>query len=187
MRVARDLAKTTMLCQSDFLMVKKPPVPYLVKLGFLEESGQAFHHQASLTAYLKTLCPDDFRLEIVKMTTCLLPLQFGARFGIVSTPVLVRDVYLCCGKIKVVFARSFLPLSTLKGYWRCLKRLDKPLGEVLFQHSNIRREHVTTQKIAYPKPCLGRFLIFRLPTGPILVTEWLALKNNFSTPSNCHV
>lgn len=176
-----------MLYQSDCLMVKKPPATHLVKLGFLEKARHAFDHRSSLTAYLKTLCPDDFHLEIVKMTTCRLPLQFGARFGIVSTPVLVRDVYLCCGKIKVVFARSYLPLSTLRGYWRCLKRLDKPLGEVLFQRSNIRREHITIQKIVYPTPCLGRFLIFRLPTGPILVTEWLALKNNFYTPSNCHV
>jgi len=67
----------------------------------------------------------------------------------------------------------------LKGYWRCLQSLKRPLGEVLFHHRHIKREFLGFYRVAYPKACLGRFLRFHLPTGPILVTEWLALKKIF--------
>jgi len=95
---------------------------------------------------------------------------------------IIRDVYLCCSHQKLIYARSFLPLSSLKGYWRCLQSLKRPLGTVLFHHRYVKREFLGFYSVAYPKACLGRFLRFHLPTGPILVTEWLALKKDLSTP-----
>jgi chorismate-pyruvate lyase len=164
-----------------FFDVKKPPALCLAKLVCFDESIKLFSQSSSLTDQIKNLCATDFRFKIIKNSSGALsdpPLPYKpfAQTGI------IRDVYLCCGHQKLIYARSFLPLSSLKGYWRCLQSLKRPLGTVLFHHRYVKREFLGFYSVAYPKACLGRFLRFHLPTGPILVTEWVALKKDLSTP-----
>jgi len=67
----------------------------------------------------------------------------------------------------------------LKRVLALLAIAQTPIGRSAFHHRHIKREFLGFYRVAYPKACLGRFLRFHLPTGPILVTEWLALKKIF--------
>jgi len=55
--------------------------------------------------------------------------------------VLLRQVQLRCGREVLVYARSVIPLATLRGKHRRLKSLgNKPLGAYLFAHHQLKRE-----------------------------------------------
>ncbi len=100
---------------------------------------------------------------------------------------LVRQVRLLCGVRPLVFARSIVPSSTLRGTTRRLSCLgSRPLADVLFTDSSVQREemefallrpgHVlhelTTKALEIHAPALwGRRSLFRLRRKPLLVSE----------------
>jgi chorismate--pyruvate lyase len=56
---------------------------------------------------------------------------------------MIREVDLLCRGIPVVFARTIIPATSLKGRSRSLGGLgNRPLGAVLFQNPTTRREKV---------------------------------------------
>ncbi len=88
----------------------------------------------------------------------------------------------------MVYARSIIPLRTLRGSHRRLKFLrDKPLGAYLFAHPNLRREQQQLACIQRTEPLFdlaisessercdhiwGRRSLFRLDGKALLVSEF---------------
>jgi chorismate--pyruvate lyase len=97
---------------------------------------------------------------------------------------LIREVILHCDQRPVVFARSLMPLDTLNGPFRYLRKLGSlPLGALLFADPGLKREEF---EIAYagaasfdvpsllgpqPEALWGRRSKFRLRGKQLLVGE----------------
>ena len=62
---------------------------------------------------------------------------------------LLRQVQLLCGDVVCVYARSIIPLKTLKGRHRRLRFLgDRPLGAYLFANPGLQRNQQQLASIA---------------------------------------
>lgn len=100
---------------------------------------------------------------------------------------LVREVFLRCGRTRVVFAHSVTRPASLRGAWRGLARLGtRSLGAALFADPRVRRRPLRYRKLGprnelHVRACAatGRRLpalwarrsLFTLGKSPILVTE----------------
>ncbi len=101
--------------------------------------------------------------------------------------VLVREVYLCCGMLPVVFAHTVMRPEDLQGVWRAVTVLgSRPLGAALFadprvwrgplRHKKIGPHHELYRRAVDALPRRGASLwarrsLFALHKSPILVTE----------------
>ena len=97
---------------------------------------------------------------------------------------LIRQVYLYCDAVPVVYARTVIPLSTLTGPQRCYANLgNRPLGAMLFADRSMRRDQVMVTCL-HPEQALytkiaetgddiwGRRSVFRVGGKPLLVSEF---------------
>jgi chorismate lyase len=101
--------------------------------------------------------------------------------------VLVREVFLYCGDMPVVFAHTVLNSQHLRGPWRSVTTLgNRPLGAALFADAKVERHPLRQRKIGWhhelhrrlsrfvrlvPRSLWARRSLFRLHDSPILVTE----------------
>ncbi len=96
---------------------------------------------------------------------------------------LVRQVLLCCGDNPLVYARTVIPATTIKGAERRYANLgNRPLGAMLFADRTMRREdvhvsilrdsHEANQFIKGDEPVWGRRSVFRVAGKPLLVSEY---------------
>lgn len=75
----------------------------------------------------------------------------------------IRTVTLGCDDRPWVFARTVMPLSSLRGEQRRLKRLgSRPLGSVLFTRPDLRRGPLELREVAPDDPLLRAW---RIDTG----------------------
>jgi chorismate--pyruvate lyase len=142
--------------------------------------------RGSLTTRVRSRCKA-FRVELVfqgpRRATRDERFVAGAR----SRRVLVREVFLCCGRERMVFAHSVTPLANLRGAWHGLTALGtRPLGAALFADPRVTRHPLRYRRLA-PRdelhararaatastfPALwARRSLFTLGKSPILVTE----------------
>jgi chorismate--pyruvate lyase len=105
----------------------------------------------------------------------------------VKQHAVIREVYLFCDEVPVVFAHSVLPAHSLKGAWRALHGLgSRPLGAALFADPRVRRSPLSFRKLPArhalalravagpglaPGPLWARRSGFFLNRRVILVTE----------------
>ena len=141
----------------------------------------------SLTARLQARCGDGFRVRRLRSDYARPRPEEAQALGIRPRRVaLLREVLLYCGARPVVYARSVIPLPTLRGAHRRLARLgDKPLGAYLFARPEMRREHMEfamfspqdavfaalPTAVRQSGPVWGRRAVFRLAGKPLLVAE----------------
>lgn len=60
----------------------------------------------------------------------------------------LREVFLTCSEIPVVYAHSVLPLASLRGPWRLLGKLGgRPLGDILFRDPRVQRAPLEFKKL----------------------------------------
>ena len=65
----------------------------------------------------------------------------------------VREVVLRIDGRPAVWARSSTPLTAVKGPWRAIKGLGtRPLAELLFEHSQVRRDPLIAQALPVQGP-----------------------------------
>lgn len=95
----------------------------------------------SLTRHLQAVCGDAFTVELRGQRWSRPLAGERAELGMPDRAwALVRQVYLCCGSRRLVYARTVMPRSTLQGRRRRYARLgERPLGEVLFASPDVRR------------------------------------------------
>lgn len=93
----------------------------------------------------------------------------------------VREVILYGHTIPWVYARTVIPLSTLRGKLRRLHYLgSRPLGGTLFADPSLRRKNIEIAQVNAPhlrhsakrlKPLWGRRSLFIIKNKPLLVGE----------------
>ncbi len=142
----------------------------------------------SLTARLKRACPGGFRVRLRRQEWGR-PLYsegrlLGMRRGNIA---IIREVELLCNEVPWVFARTVIPVTSLRGPARRLTMLGtKPLGEVLFADPRTRRVVMEMARIdrrdnlfhsaitsldREPDGLWGRRTLFHLDGSPLLVNE----------------
>ena len=148
--------------------------------------------RGSLTARIAARCPD---IRVQVLFQGLRRPDRDERFLFADrgrARVLVREVFLVCRDVPVVFAHTVLAPTHLRGAWRGLSTLgSKPLGAALFADPRIERFALRTRKLGWhhdlqrrvqryaPRSkteavqgsLWARRSLFRLHDSPILVTE----------------
>lgn len=158
---------------------ERSPPPAL--LPWIEDPG-------SLTERMRKVCGSDFRLELLRqqharpLKSEVLALALPSR-----RYALVREVLLCRRGTPWIFARSVLPLPTLRGANRRIARLGvRPLGDVLFSSSDLYRGEIKISPLDVHPSLFGicanalgrepagswlRQSLFRINKEPLLVSE----------------
>jgi len=143
--------------------------------------------RGSLTDRICARC-DAFRVEVVFQGLRRATRDEHPFFGARARQTLVREVYLWCGDVPVVFAHSVAHRSDLRRAWRSLAGLgSRPLGAALFADPRVRRQALRFRELSAHDELTARALartgktgrpalwarrsLFTLDSSPILVTE----------------
>lgn len=142
------------------------------------------HDNGSLTAKLLKLSRGDFHVEVLRQAQGRASRSEARALGIAfSERCLIREVILCGHNQPWVFARSVLPLSSLTGSLRHLRKQgSRPLGAFLFSQPHLQRSPIALSLISshdgyVPAKLLGdtavwgRRSIFSVDGKPLLVSE----------------
>jgi len=143
---------------------------------------------ASLTLRLQQLCSGKFRVRVLSQVSGR-PTQDEAR-ALGMRPdgkAIIRQVQLLCDGQAWVYARTIIPVTSLRGRLRRLAHLGtRPLGGMLFADPGMRRDivelacirkgqalhgQVTRGMRSKPDCVWGRRAVFRIAGKPLLVTE----------------
>ncbi len=136
----------------------------------------------SLTKKLVSLSQGNFRVQVLQQSLQRPRLSECRALKISSRRwAVVREVILYGNSTPWVYARTVIPLSSLKGELRRLHDLgNRPLGGALFSDPSLRREaleiapvlrqHLPTCPLS-AKPAWGRRSLFLLKRKPLLVAE----------------
>lgn len=157
--------------------------------------------QGSLTQRLIHASGNRFRVEILKQEIETPRLSELRALNMPQRQqALVREVLLYGGDDAWVYARSILPLSTLTGSLRRLRKLDnRPLGALLFKDTTMQRGPIEIACITpgnsqlpravryFKEPLWGRRSVFSLSKKPILVCEiFLPTFKPYNSPMHPH-
>lgn len=141
---------------------------------------------ASLTARIIATCKGKFSVRLVSVERSLPRLDESLALNMRGrNQAVVRQVFLCCDDVPLVYARTIIPLTSLRGPLRGLTRLGtKPLGAVLFAVPTMRRSVIEVARLTPQHPCYaaiqthgsetiwGRRSVFHLHGRPLLVSEY---------------
>jgi len=138
----------------------------------------------SLTAKLLKLSHGDFKVQVLRQAHTRASRSEALTLGIGFNELcLIREVILRGHNQPWVFARSVLPLSSLTGSLRHLRKQGtRPLGAFLFSQPHLKRSPIALALIsghhAYlpealmgVNPVWGRRSIFSINNQPLLVSE----------------
>lgn len=105
--------------------------------------------RGSLTRSMIASCPGRFRVALLRQDReHMLPGEARLLDSGASRGALVREVRLYCDDRAWVFARTLIPLLSLRGPASNLSRLgQRPLGEVLFSDPQTRRLRIEIARI----------------------------------------
>jgi chorismate--pyruvate lyase len=143
--------------------------------------------RASLTRRLRAACHGRFRVQLLSQRRQGPLLGEARRLGLAPhASALVREVRLLCDEGPWVFARTVIPLQTLRGRTRRLAHLGtRPLGAMLFADASMERDEVEIARldpgsalfehaargVAIDEPIWARRSVFRVAGKPLLVSE----------------
>ncbi len=145
--------------------------------------------RSSLTLRLQNACNGQFRVEVISQK--MEPPMLSEARALSRPPqelALVRQVRLLCNDQPWVFARTVIPLTSLRRGLRQLALLgNRPLGAVLFADPTMSRSAVEVARLgqgkrlfaravadspAEAKELWGRRSVFTLQGQPLLVSEF---------------
>lgn len=140
----------------------------------------------SLTARLLKHCPDQFSVQLVSLKRSTpTPDEASALSLNPRSQAIIREVLLCCDNRPVIYARTIIPLSSLRGALRGLAMLgNQPLGVVLFADKSMKRRSVEVASISPghkyyswtgykgKEKIFGRRSVFVLKGQELLVSEF---------------
>lgn len=144
--------------------------------------------RASLTLRLQQLCPMGFRVQVLSQVRDTPRLDEVRVLGMQPREMaIVRQVWLLCGRTPWVYARTVIPVTSLRGKLQRLASLGtRPLGGVLFADPGMHRGIVELAELLpghavftaatghirqRPAAIWGRRSVFRLSGKPLLVSE----------------
>ncbi len=144
---------------------------------------------SSLTARLLKRCAQSFNVQLLSQSYASISAAERSAMRLPqSCAALVREVLLCDDQTPLVYARSVIPVSTLKGPLRCYAKMgERPLGAMLFADRTMRRGEVEVTS-TLPQHCCsakkikagvhsdsviwGRRSVFWVSGKPLLVGEY---------------
>ena len=156
-------------------------------------SAEIPHHVAdwlfdssSLTARLKAKCHGRFHVEVLSVErTTPTPDEIRALKLRFRSRAIIRQVLLYCDDKPWVYARTIIPMTSLRGPLRGVAKLgNKPLGEVLFANKTMQRSEMEVTALKPGHFCYqwthnegeqiiwGRRSVFSLCKRPLLVSEF---------------
>lgn len=140
--------------------------------------------RGSLTARLIAKSEGEFRVTVVRQIIGVPRLDERQALGMKRPALaLIREVILCGRNEAWVFARSLLPLASLTGKLRHLRKQgNRPLGAFLFSQPHLARSAIAVARISrdhgyVPNNLVGdqllwgRRSVFYLQQKPLLVSE----------------
>lgn len=144
--------------------------------------------RASLTRRLQQMCPGEFRVQVLSQVRDTPRLDEALVLGMPPREMaIVRQVWLLCGVTPWVYARTVIPVTSLRGKLQRLASLGtRPLGGVLFADPGMRRGIVelaellpghtahtaaTAHMRQTPAAVWGRRSVFNITGKPLLVSE----------------
>ncbi|MES9855829.1 MAG: chorismate lyase [Sedimenticola sp.] len=162
--------------------------PHLRYTGVSSAIRSWLRDTSSLTARLKVASRGNFRVRLLSQGWGRPLYSESKLLGMKAREIaVVREVELLCDGLPWVFARTLIPASSLTGAARQLTRLgERPLGEVLFTHRQMRRgvtemAKLTTRHRLFSEATArldqrvesvwGRRTLFYLAGKPLLVNE----------------
>lgn len=142
-----------------------------------------------MTRRLQDYCPGQFHVDVLAMDWVRPDVGEADLLGIRRGEyVLLRQVYLKCAEDSCVYARSVIPLKTLRRKHRRLKYLGKkPLGAYLFADPGLQRSDIEWSRLIpgshlhsqasnqtgrIRQPIWGRRSLFQMDQSPVLVSEF---------------
>ena len=105
----------------------------------------------SLTHRLRCICQDSFNVRVCRQTWARpMPSERGLLSQRHDRYAKIREVHLICKQVPWVFARTVMPLATLRGATRRLAFLgSRPLGALLFADRSWERRLVQIARICH--------------------------------------
>lgn len=142
--------------------------------------------RSSLTARLIKKCTGRFRVEVLSVArTTPTPDEIAVLRLRHRSQAIIRQVLLYCDDIPWVYARTVIPMTSLRGSLRSLVKLgNRPLGAVLFADKTMQRGEMEITALHHDHMCYswtrhpgsetiwGRRSVFRLQKKPLLVSEF---------------
>ena len=138
----------------------------------------------SLTARMIASCDGKFSVQVISHRWQKLDVDEAATMSLRNIhSALVRKVLLCCDGQPLVYARTVIPATTIKGAQRRYANMgNRPLGAMLFADRTMRREVMQVAKLSASNEVYrytesteviwGRRSVFRVAEKPILVSEY---------------
>lgn len=140
----------------------------------------------SLTARLMDHCSGEFSVKVISIKRAApTPDEIAALGMSPRSHAIIREVHLCCNNEPLVYARTIIPVSSLRGALRGLALLgNKPLGVVLFSDKSMRRKPMEITSVKPGHKCYawsqsmrhatvwGRRSVFSLKQQELLVSEF---------------
>jgi len=143
---------------------------------------------ASLTLRLQRLCPGKFQVRVLSQVRRTPGIDEAQVLGMKPGKLaIIRQVHLLCDGQPWVYARTVIPVTSLRGKLQRLAHLGtRPLGGMLFADPGMQRGRVELARISRGQPVYkaatchlrhrpveiwGRRSVFRLFNRPLLVSE----------------
>jgi chorismate--pyruvate lyase len=143
---------------------------------------------ASLTLRLQRLCPGKFKVRVLSQVWGIPTIDEARALGMQAGHLaIIRQVHLLCDSQPWVYARTVIPVTSLRGKLQRLAHLGaRPLGGMLFADPGMQRAPVELARISRgqsvykaatchlrqrPAEIWGRRSVFRLFNRPLLVSE----------------
>jgi len=140
----------------------------------------------SLTARLINNCDEVFSVKVLAVKSATpTPDEINALKLKPRSQAIIREVLLLCGSQPVVYARTVIPVSSMRGSLRGIVKLgNKSLGAVLFADKKMQRKPVQVTSLPATHKChewtgcqkkeaiWGRRSVFILKNEEILVSEF---------------
>lgn len=158
--------------RADIFWLPRPPNSRAYRPWLIDEG--------SLTRRLQAVCAHFAVRGVRQQVACPMPDEaalLGLRRG---QTALIREVWLHNGETPLVFARSVLPRTSLRGAWGGLGTLgSRPLGAALFADARVERKPLAFCRLrrqhpvfsAAPQAQWARRSVFTRGGRAILVTE----------------
>ena len=140
----------------------------------------------SLTARIINNCDNDFSVKVLSVKSATpTPDEIQALKLKPRSQAIIREVLLLCGNQPVIYARTIIPVSSMRGALRGIVKLgNKSLGAVLFADRKMQRKPMEITSLAATHKCYkwtgsqgkeaiwGRRSVFILKNKELLVSEF---------------
>lgn len=126
------------------------------RLAVNEDLRRLMQTPESLTRLLRKLWGGDFRLRVLLQRAMPLATLASDALDDVDARGLVREVVMYCGRAPRVFAQTLIPSATLEAHPWLRELGDRPLGDVLFGRSDVRRSEFKFLALGPGEPLFER-------------------------------